>query len=384
MTEGIRKRIFISALESSAEVHCARLIEAADTLARGKYELEWVGLGGSAMAAAGAVLLADTVSRAAMIYNVLTQLGYYHTLRRNAETYLDENPVDLVIVCDSPAFNFHIAKAARRRGIPVLFYVAPQLWAWAPWRIHKLRRCCSQLACILPFEEEWFRSRGVEARFVGNPLFDGLDYHPDECRKGYDGYDPHSPTVALLPGSRQAEIETLWPVMQAVARGLRHTRPGVRFLVSAADAQRLQTLKDRQRADLPVDYRVSDVFGVCRRSDLALVASGSATLQVAAAGCPMAVLYHSSRLLWHLVGRWLIRIPRLSLPNILAGRRLVPEFMPCLPETEVIERECSALLDDKPRLIQISGDLIDLTRPLAASNAADNTARLALDKLTNP
>lgn len=381
MTERIHKRIFISALESSAEVHCANLIRATDGLAA-ETAIEWVGLGGGAMEAAGCALIANTVSRAAMIYNVLGQLGYYRTLLRNAGAYLDAHPADLVVVCDSPAFNFHIARAARQRGIPVLFYVAPQLWAWAPWRIGKLRKSCSRLACILPFEQDWFRARGVAADFVGNPLFDGLSYRPDDCCKSYADYDPQAPRVALLPGSRKAEIESLWPVMQEVARQIRRDRKGARFFVSAPDVERLEELKARQTAGLPVEYSVSDVFGTARRCDLTLVASGSATLQVAAAGCPMVVLYQSSKLMWHLVGRWLVRMPYLSLVNILAGREVVPEFMPYLPATEVIAGRCDGLLSNKLQLIQTSSTLVELTRPLAGGKAAERTARIVLECLT--
>ncbi|MHC5018333.1 MAG: lipid-A-disaccharide synthase, partial [Planctomycetota bacterium] len=112
--------------------------------------MRFSGFGGQRLAEAGCELLDDTVSKAAMHYNVLGQLGYYKKLITQANAFFEQNTVDLVVVCDSPAFNFHIAKAAKKHGIPVLFYVAPQLWAWAPWRIHKLKRCCDKLACILP------------------------------------------------------------------------------------------------------------------------------------------------------------------------------------------------------------------------------------------
>ncbi len=181
------KQVFISALEPSADAHCAHLIRAAAELTEGpsshwpgadnkhiplpeKPAVRWTGLGGPKMAAAGCRLLENPVGRAAMLYNVLGQLGYYRNLLKTAVEYLKNNPVDLLVVCDSPAFHFHLAKAAKRLGIPVLFYVAPQLWAWAPWRICKLRRCCDRLACILPFEKEWFTRRGVRTDFVGNPL----------------------------------------------------------------------------------------------------------------------------------------------------------------------------------------------------------------------
>lgn len=393
------RQIFISALEPSAEAHCANLIRGVRDLLEGPSShwpggdtsqiappeisgtIEWIGLGGPKMEAAGCTLLENTVGRAAMIYNVFTQLGYYHRLRSKARRYLADNPVDLIIVCDSPAFNFHIAKAAKKLDIPVLFYVAPQLWAWAPWRIYKLRRCCDRLACILPFEKDWFTKRNVQTDFVGNPLFDELIFNPDQCYKSYGDYRPAAPKIALFPGSRKHEIDTLWPAMQETVARVAATHPDLELFVAAADEDKLKQLKAAQIRQINVRYQVGDVFGLARQVDLALVASGSATLQVAAAGCPMLVMYQSNPLAWHLFGRWIIRTRFLCLVNILAGRQLVPEFMPYLPRVETLAARCSALLDNKLALIQTSTALVELTRPFAKQKACRATARIVLDML---
>lgn len=392
MHSGPTKRVFISACEHSAEMHCANLIRAAnDRLsARGGWPsgegtsadapaIEWVGLGGDRMAAAGCSLLANPVQRAAMIYNVLKQLGYYRALLRQAKAYLAENAVDLVVVCDSPAFNFHIAKAARKLGIPVLFYVAPQLWAWAPWRIHKLRRCCTQLACILPFEEEWFRQRGVAATFVCNPLFDELDEPVERNAKLYSGYRSDAPRVALLPGSRDAEINTLWPAMLEIASLIAERHPQATFLSCAADAEKLATMQTMAEGGPSITYEHGRLYEMVKGCDFAVVASGSATLQVAAAGCPMAVLYQSSKWLWHLVGRWLIRTRHLSLVNILARQELVPEYMPYFDAVDPIAAACRGILSNPVKLQQTSQALTTLVAPLTTAKARDNTARMVLE-----
>ena len=379
MTETAAKRIFISACEHSAEAHCANLIAA--VAAQTPAPVEWVGLGGEKMAAAGCRLLANPVQRAAMIYNVLGQLGYYRRLIRQAADYLAAHPVDLVVVCDSPALNFHIAKAARRRGVPVLFYVAPQLWAWAPWRIGKLRRTCSRLACILPFEEDWFRSRGVDATFVCNPLFDGLTEPVAQNVKTYADYRVTAPRIALLPGSREAEIRTLWPAMLQIAAALKEHHPQATFFSCAADADKLAMMQ-KMAADAPaIDYTQSRVYETAKACDFTLVASGSATLQVAAAGCPMAILYQSSKWMWRLVGQWLIRIPHLSLVNILAQHELVPEYMPYFDSTAPIAQTCGQWLNNPAKLAQTSRALTDLVAPLTASKASDNTANIVLEML---
>ena len=384
--------VFISSLEHSAEMHCANLMgalndkmagEAAWSEATSQPEIRFCGFGGKRLAEAGCELLDDTVSRAAMIYNVFKQLGYYKELIQQANTFFARNKVDLVVVCDSPAFNFHIAKAAKKHGIPVLFYVAPQLWAWAPWRIKKLKRCCDKLACILPFEKEWFRKRGVDAEFVSNPLFDETRIDLQGNFKPYSNYDAQAPKIALLPGSRDAEIETLWPAMLEIAAALQKKHPAAVFTACAPDALKRAKLEQlyNQHPTVSIEYAVGAVIEQCRQSDLALVASGSATLQVAAAGCPMVVMYQSSRLMWHLVGRWLVRLPHLSLVNILAGKELVPEFMPYFTSTQPIIDRAHGLLCTSERMSQTSQSLLALVDPLTQRRASDAVADIVLDML---
>ena len=377
----MKKRIFISACEPSADLHCANLIKAVNARTSGDNEIEWVGLGGDKMARAGCDLLEDTVEKAAMIYNVLGQIGSYIKRIKRVSAYLKSNKVDLVVVCDSPAFNFHIAKAAKRAGIPVLFYVAPQLWAWAPWRIFKLRRCCDRLACILPFEEQWFSNRKVDTTFVGNPLFDDVDSDLQAAYKDYDEFDIRTAKIALLPGSRDAEIETLWQPMQQIALKIRQRFPNCSFTAAAVNDEKLKALQSQQFDGFICDYIVDDVPGLATRSDIAIVASGSATMQVAAAGCPMVVMYQSSKLLWNLLGRWIIRARFLSLPNILAGKELVPEFMPYFDSIEPIYERCNALISDKNRLRRTSRELLELIEPMTKTNSANAVADIAMEML---
>jgi lipid-A-disaccharide synthase len=343
--------------------------------------IEWVGVGGDRMAQAGCELMENTVGRAAMLHHAFGQVGHYYRLLKRIGAFFEKNKVDLVIVCDSPAFNFHVARLAKRNGTKVLFYVAPQLWAWAAWRIWKLRMWCDKLACILPFEEEWFRSRGVEAVFVGNPLLDELDESLWQKRRDYSEFDAWQAKIALFPGSRSAEIQKLWPAMQRIAISLRANWPRITFVVSAPNQERLQMLMDKELRGFNCKYTVATVPETAASADLALVASGSATLEVAAAGCPMVVMYQSSRLLWHLVGRWLVRTRFLSLVNILAGREVVPEYMPYFSSLKPIQKTCNSLMSSKLRLIKISAELVDVVKPLAKGYASEKVAALAMDML---
>jgi len=390
-----KKRIFFSACEASGDAHCANLIKAlkdgiltASSKALPKsakkepLEVEFVGVGGKKMADAGCKLLEDTVQRAAMIYNVFGHIGYYYKLIGRIKDYFKQNHVDLVVVCDSPAFHFHIAKAAKKAKVKVLWYVAPQLWAWAPWRVRKLKRRTTKLACILPFEKDWFGSYNIDTTFVGNPIFDNLSIDINDSCKSYAEFDPRIAKVALFPGSRKAEIETLWVPMQKIVTRLRQRWPNLEAIASAVDDTVLEELKKNSIKNFECSYTTEAVDVTAGKTDLALVASGSATLQVAAAGCPMVIMYQSSKLLWHLFGQWLIKTRFLSLVNILARKELVKEFMPYFTSLEPIFGKCSALLNNKHRLIRMSRDLVTLIEPLATGKASQKTAQLALEMLS--
>ncbi len=368
----MKKKIFISACEPSADLHCGNLIQAInDKVCNNKdLEVEFVGLGGPKMQEAGCSILENTVDKAAMIYNALAQIGQYYKRIKRISAYLQKNNVDLVIVCDSPAFNFHIAKAAKKAGIKTIFYVAPQLWAWAPWRIHKLRKCCDKLACILPFEEDWFSSRGVDVTYVGNPLLDEVSFDQQKIYRDYKGFDPANSTVALMPGSRSAEIKTLWVPMQEIAKKLQQKYPNMKFITPSVNKQKLQVLKQTQLPDLDIEYTLDGLINAAFAADISLVASGSATLQVASTGCPMIVMYQSSRIMWHLLGRWLINIEHLSLVNILAGKELCPEFMPFFGSIEPIFEKALDLLDNIDLLADANAGLAEIVKPLSVGGKA--------------
>lgn len=393
-----KKRIFLSACEASGDAHCANLIKAmkatveqrnaklasdkksdTDQPEAAPLEFEFVGVGGKRMQDAGCNLLENTVQNAAMIYNAFGHVGYYYKLIRQIASYLKENSVDIVVVCDSPAFNFHVAKAAKKAGIKVLWYIAPQLWAWASWRIWKLKRRIDKLACILPFERDWFSSYNVDTTFVGNPIFDHLDIDINNSYKSYADFDPRTATIALLPGSRKAEIKNLWLPMQNVITRLRQRWPNIKVLACAVDDEALEELKKNTIEHFDCTYTTDSVDKTCSNADLTLVASGSATLQVAAAGCPMVIMYQSNRVMWHLFGQWLIKTRFLSLVNILARKEIVKEFMPYFTSLEPISGKCSALLSNKHKLIRLSRDLVDLVKPLASGKASDKTAAVVFE-----
>ena len=373
-----KRRVFISVNDPSADVHCAGLMAA---LKRAGTPIEFVGIGGPKMAAAGCELLESTVGRAVMGYNAIAHLGHYYRLVGRIRDYLRDRPVDLVIVCDSPSFNVHVAKAAKSAGIKTLFYVAPQLWAWGGWRIHKLRRLCDKLCCILPFEESWFRERGVDTVFVGNPLLDKLPGDLAGLRKDYSRFEPKSARIALMPGSRSAEIGTLWRPMQEIAGRLRQKYPGMRFVAVAPSDERRQLLEQTQVPGFTCEYSVDTVRATAAAVDFSIVASGSATLEVASSGCPMVIMYQTNQVMWHLIGRWLVRPKFFTLVNLLADRRLVPEFVPYFTSIEPIIEAIDGYLQDKDVLTRTSNELIDMVEPMTRKKAGEAVAAVVVEML---
>ncbi|MHC4557474.1 MAG: lipid-A-disaccharide synthase [Planctomycetota bacterium] len=376
-SENNKYRVFISAAEPSADAHCAGMITALQATC---YDIEFVGVGGPKMAEAGCELLESTVGKAAMIYKAFSQVVRFYKLIKRINRFLISNNVDLVIVCDSPSFNFHVAKAAKKAGIRTVFYVAPQLWAWGGWRIRKLRKYCDKLCCILPFEQDWFGQKGMDAVFVGNPLLDKLEIDSAHYKK-YTDFEPKNARFAIMPGSRAAEIDSLWRPMQQIALRLKEQYPAVTFVTVAVDAGREQILRAAQIEGFECQYSVDSVNNTARTVDFSIVASGSATLEVAAVGCPMVIMYQSSRILWHLAGQWIVKTKYLSLVNILSDRELVPEFMPHFSSIEPIVASIEQLLQDSDKLAQTSNSLTRLTEPLAKKKAREEVAKIAVQML---
>ena len=383
-TEPRPMRVFLSAAEASGDMHCASIINA---LKRVDPNVEFVGIGGHRMAQAGCEIIEHTVDKAVMLYQALAKLLDFYKLIKRISNYFAENKdkIDLVIVCDSPSFNYHIACAAKEHDIKTIFYVAPQLWAWAPWRIKKYRKLFDgelcQMACILPFEQDWFAQRGVQCRFVGNPLLE--DIEPANVKaKEYSGYSIANANVALMPGSRNAEIKSLWQPMQEIALRLKARHSKISFTAVAADERIRNLLQKSEISRFRCDYSVDSVVESARKADFSIVASGSATVQVASAACPMVIMYQSNKYLWHLAGKWLVIAKRLSLVNILADDDLVPEFMPYFESVAPIVRACDDMLCDVEKLRKKSAKLAEMIRPLSQQKASETIAQMALDTIS--
>ncbi len=378
-------RVLIVAGEASGDALGGALV-AAYRAAGGR--AAFVGMGGAAMRAAGVDVQVDAATMAVMgAVEVLTHLPAIRRAYRTLTRLLDE--VSLVVLIDYPDFNFLLARAARRRDIPVFYYVSPQLWAWRAGRVKTIREQVNHLAVILPFEAAFYEAHGVPVTYVGHPLVDAP--RPAEGRADARralGLDPASPAVALLPGSRRFEVTSLLPALLAAAGRLASERaqagrPGLQFVLPLASTVP-RALVDRLLARSPVPVTVVDGAsaggeGAAARAlaaaDVACLASGTATLEAALAGTPMVIVY-KVRPITYALGRLLVRVPSIGLVNIVAGRRLVPELLQGAATPEAIAREAAVLLDDLARRTAVEVGLAEVRSRLGSPGASRRAAEI--------
>lgn len=379
-------KVFIAAAEASGDHHAAGLVRA---IRRRHDDAEILGVAGPEMQAAGCACVEDLTQQAQMLGGPFFALPRWLATVRRLKRHIRDARPDIFVPVDSPALNWHLCKAARSVGAKIMHYVSPQVWAWATWRIGKLRRLTDRVACILPFEEAYLREHGVPATFVGHPLFDELparpeaDALPDLAEAWHDG----KWRVALLPGSRPGEIARHALPMRQLAEQIVRRWPHAQCTFTALNdtaARRIAEACDGTHPEIAVG-QTSDVL---RRSHFAIAASGTVTLQVAHFGVPMVILYGVGgfeRAMYRLIVRHLLHTRSLSLPNILAGRQIVPELMPWHGDMDLLGRTVFECMNDYGWLCETRRTLIDLSETLhapLAGSAAENAADL-LDELLN-
>lgn len=375
--EGGRPLVFISAAEPSADLHGANLIRA--VLERCP-TARFVGVAGPRMVAAGCHRIFDMTRHSAMLLGALRAVGRALQMLSAAEGCLRRFSFDAAVVIDSPTLHLPLAGRAQAAGVPVMYYIAPQIWAWGGHRIHKLRNRVERVAVILPFEEKYFRDRGVDASYVGHPLADQWAQRSWDAAVVQGIRSQGTPVIALLPGSRKHVVREVLHGQLDVAERIASAVPGVAFGVSVANAQVAPIVAGQlSRSRVTVRAYPEHHSELIQAADLVLVASGTATLEVAFHGRPMIVMYNSSRILYHLAGRWMIHTPHLSLPNILAGREVVPEFVPYHTSSLPIAKRALELLQSDEQRRRMTDELTELVAPLRNSHASARVAAMLLD-----
>ena len=375
-----RPRILLSAGDPSGDVHGAALARAL----RARWpDAELYGLGGPRMAAAGMRLLADFDRLAVMgLAEVAGRIPFFIGLFRRLRAGLAADPPDLVIPIDYPGFNLRLARAANERRVRVLYYIAPQVWAWHRSRARKLARYTDRMAVILPFEEAVFRSAGGQATFVGHPL---LDAEPPRrprtelCEAL--GLDASRPILALFPGSRRQELERHLQLFAQAAERLRESRPEVQPVIAAG-----ATLDDALFASTPLP-RTRDAWELLHHATAALVKSGTSTLQAALTITPMVVAYRMHPATFA-VARRVVRVPHVGLANLVAGDRVVPELLQDAATPAALAAALLPLMEEGSETRQrAESGLARVRGALAAaadsSTVADRVAALAAELIAS-
>ena len=367
-------RFLISAGEASGELYGAQLIEA---LRRRTPAAEFFGVGGERMRAAGCDTVVDAARLSVVgISEIVSHLpriyGDFRKLLRAAE----QRRPDAAIVIDSPAFNFRVAREMHRRGVPVIYYVCPQLWAWRERRVERFHKWVKKALVIFPFEERWYRERGVDAEYVGHPLADVPP--PAVNRKRYaaeHGLNPSQVWIGLLPGSRKKEVGMNLPALLEAAERFKDRFQFLLPVASTLDGAWMQGLMPSGQTRIRLVGQASSALPHLRA---AAVASGTATVEAALAGTPMVVVYRVSPLTWKL-GRGLLRVPFIAMPNLIAGREVVPELVQADFTADAVAARIEQIAADGPAREKMLAGLAEVASRLRAADASGSASEHAAD-----
>jgi lipid-A-disaccharide synthase len=373
--------VAIIAGEASGDQHGANLVGAMQKKLPG---ISFCGIGGPALRQAGVRIVFDAAEMTVVgITEVLTKIPTIIKGMGSIKRLLKNLKPDLLILIDFPEFNLHVAALARKLGIPVLYYISPQIWAWRQGRVKRIKKRVDHMAVILPFEVQFYREHHVPVTFVGHPL---LDSRLPAAEQLLTNGKPEQPVIGLVPGSRESEIIRLLPTMLEAADILRQRLKHVTFIISQALTVK-RTLMDSIIAKFSgwADVEViSDcVEKVFERCDAIIAASGTVTLQAAIHGMPMVIIYKVSWLsAW--LARALVRVPHVGLVNLVAGRRLVPELLQHQATGVNIARTVEGILQNADKLNQLRRELVALRDVLGQSGASERVAELALRMIKCP
>ncbi|CUH94532.1 Lipid-A-disaccharide synthase [Propionispora sp. 2/2-37] len=371
------QKIMISVGEASGDLHGASVVRALKKL---QPDIRLLGMGGQAMRAEGVDILYDIADISVMgLVEVVKNLPRLFRLKNMLAGVLAAEQPDVLVVIDYPDFNMRLAKEAKKLGIPVVYYISPQVWIWRKGRAKDIGEITEQVAAIFPFEAEVYRQAGARVTFVGHPLLDIVkpSLSKEEAYRHF-GADPQRPLVLFMPGSRKQEVEQLTDIMLSAGEKISEELPGCQFFLPVATTISREMLQDKiNHAGIQVTLTDKNTYDLMNIADIAIAASGTAILETALMQLPTVVVYKMSPLTYFL-GKFLIRIPHVSLPNIIAGREIVPELLQGdANEAKTAERALAILQDDgvRGRMLQ---DLTDMRRKLGDSGAVQRTAELIL------
>jgi lipid-A-disaccharide synthase len=374
-------RIFLSAGEPSGDLHGSNLARA---LRRARPDVECVGFGGERMEAAGCRLIYPLCRLAVVGFaQVFANAAAFVRLLRQADAFFRDQKPDAVVLIDYPGFHWWLARRAKARGIPVFYFVPPQLWAWAEWRVEKMRRFVDHVLCSLRFEQPWYQARGIAAHYFGHPYFDELSQQQLDAAFVEEQQRRPGTIIGLLPGSRNQELEQNLTTLLGAARYVHAARPDTRFLVACyREGHKSQVEEQFHDLGLPIEAHAGRTAEIIHLAKMTAAVSGSVGLELLYRGKPSVVVWRA-----HPVPLWLSQFLRkcryISLVNLLADRELFPEFLTHRDEAEAVAERLLRWLNDEAAYQKVCAGLATLKHEVAEPGACAQAAEYILNALAN-
>ena len=368
------RTIYFVAGEVSADNHGAALMRSLRML---DPELNFIGRGGPRMQQVAGAQFKNWIGDAAVLglWEVLRKYGYFREQFRQTLTEIQESKPDAVVLIDYPGFNLRLARALRRHSHDqkTIYYISPQVWAWNRGRIKKMAHLIDLVLCIFPFETDLYAASGLRAVFVGHPMIERL-----ESQKIQTHRDPN--LIGLFPGSRLREVRKIFPVMIEAARLLLDRNPTLRFRVAAASEELALEMNEQLADRQAVEINVGETATIMQRAFVGIVASGSATLEAAYFGMPFVLIY---KVAWptYVAARLVVNVDFLGMPNLLAGKEVVPEFIQHEAKPDAIVNAVRLLMGDSPTRDRMISDFDAVSRKLGGTGASERAARAILEEL---
>ena len=374
------QRVMIIAGEASGDLHAGKIVQ---HIRQRAPEIQFFGIGGQDMRAAGVQTLVDSAELAVVgLVEVLAHRKVIFGALHQMEDILRNDPPDLLVLVDYAEFNLRLAKTAKQLGVKVLFYISPQVWAWRQKRVHTIRKRVDMMAVVFPFEEAFYREHDVPVKFVGHPLVNELDIVDDLGKlKQEFGLDDKLKTIGLFPGSRRSEIKRLLPIILESATQLYQTRKDIQFILPVASTlNRADIQACLSRYELPIKLISGRSHAVIQVCDTIISVSGTVTLEIALFGVPVVVINEIAWLSYFIV-KSMIKIPYIALCNIIAGEEVVPELIQAKATPDNICRETIRFLDDANYRNQTIHKLKTIREKLGKEDGIENIAQVILDML---
>ncbi len=369
-------KIFIVAGEESGDSHGADLVKA---IRSRKPDITFIGIGGKKMEREGVEIIspAERISVVGIV-EVLEKAPALLRTYFKAKRIVTGRKISAAVFIDFPDFNLRLARTAKKAGLPVFYYISPQVWAWRRRRIHTISRLVDRMLVILPFEERFYREHGVEVEYVGHPLADRMKGLAGEHSGGWEA---KSPVIGLMPGSREGEVSAMLPHMLNAGKIMKKKLPGARFLLLLArNVGHKTAIKLIEASGLLVEINTGPDYRLMAGLDFLIVASGTATLEAGLLRIPMVIIYRGHLLSW-LITKPLIKVPHIGLPNLIAGRRIVPELRQYEASGKRIAREAFKILTNREQYSRTKDDLKQMASLMGSENAARNAADAILSRL---